>query len=363
MQFVWQLVKSGLLALLDYLSAHVLTCLVPAFFIAGAIAVFLSQKAVLKYFGPKSPKVLSYGIASVSGTILAVCSCTVLPLFGGIYKRGAGIGPATAFLYSGPAINVLAIVYSARLLGWELGLARVIGAVIFSVVIGLIMAAIWQRHEPATSDEHAFDFEKEQNPRPLWKTALFFLFLVLLLILAAGQGWVQKLIGVAPPLGYWLAWIPAALCLAAVVVLTIVWFKKEETKHWMLETWRFVKLIFPWLLGGVFVAGMLKFLVPDAWIATLVGGNGILANLIASVFGALMYFATLTEVPILKAFLEMGMGNGPALALLLAGPALSLPSMISIGRIMGWKRTLTYIALVVVMATLTGWLYGFIVKP
>lgn len=363
MQFVWHLVRSGLLALLEYLSAHVLTCLVPAFFIAGAIAVFLSQKAVLKYFGPKSPKVLSYGVASVSGTILAVCSCTVLPLFGGIYKRGAGIGPATAFLYSGPAINVLAIVYSARLLGWDLGIARVIGAVIFSVVIGLIMAAVWQRREPPPTDEHAFDFEKEEQLRPLWKTAVFFALLVALLVLAAGQGWVQKLIGLSGPLGYWLAWIPAALSLAAVVVTTIIWFSKEETKHWMLETWRFVKLVFPWLLGGVFVAGMLKFLVPDAWIAALVGGNGILANFIASLFGALMYFATLTEVPILKAFLEMGMGKGPALALLLAGPALSLPSMIVITKIMGFKRALTYIGLVVVMATLTGWLFGAIANP
>jgi uncharacterized membrane protein YraQ (UPF0718 family) len=257
---------------------------------------------------------------------------------------------------------VLAIVYSARLLGWDLGLARVAGAVIFSIVIGLLMAAIWQRREPAPSDEHAFDFEKEETSRPLWKTALFFLSLVLLLVLAAGQGWVQKLIGLPAPLGYWLAWIPAMLCLGAVIVTTILWFKKEDIKHWMLETWRFVKLIFPWLLGGVFVAGMLRFLVPDAWIASLVGGNGILANLVASVFGALMYFATLTEVPILKAFLQMGMGKGPALALLLAGPALSLPSMISIGKIMGWKRTLTYVGLVVVMATLTGWLFGAIAK-
>lgn len=362
MQFVWQLLKSGLLALAEYLSAHVLTCLVPAFFIAGAIAVFLSQKAVLKYFGPKAPKVLSYGVASVSGTILAVCSCTVLPLFGGIYKRGAGIGPATAFLYSGPAINVLAIVYSAKLLGWDLGIARVIGAVVFSVVIGFMMAAIWQRREPPPPDENAFDFEKEEHSRPLWKTALFFLFLVLLLVFAAGQSWVQKLIGLPAPLGYWLAWIPAVLFLAVIITITILWFKKEEFKHWMLETWRFVKLIFPWLLGGVFVAGMLKFLVPDAWIASLVGGNGIFANLVASMFGALMYFATLTEVPILKAFLQMGMGKGPALALLLAGPALSLPSMITIGKIMGWKRTLTYVGLVVVMATLTGWLFGAIAK-
>ncbi len=363
MNFILELLKGGGAALLDYLSAHVLTCLVPAFFIAGAIAVFLSQKAILRYFGPRSPKVLSYSVASVSGTILAVCSCTVLPLFGGIYKRGAGIGPATAFLYSGPAINVLAIVYSARLLGWELGLARVIGAVVFSVVIGLIMAAIWQGRQPKVVDDDAFSFEQEKGERPMWKSALFFVLLVLVLIFAAGHGWVRnlvKLAGVRETLSYWLAWLPALLLILAVVTIVVRWFKKGEFVDWMRETWRFTKMIFPWLLGGVFVAGILKVLLPDAWIAAAVGGNSILSNLTASVFGALMYFATLTEVPIIKAFTDMGMGHGPALALLLAGPALSLPNMLVIRRIMGWGRTLTYIGLVVVMATLTGWLFGAI---
>lgn len=361
MNFVLNLLKGGWAALLEYLSAHVLTCLVPAFFVAGAIAVFLSQKAILRYFGPRSPKVISYGVASVSGTILAVCSCTVLPLFGGIYKRGAGIGPATAFLYSGPAINVLAIVYSARLLGWQLGLARVVGAVIFSVVIGLIMSVIWQRKEPEP-EEGSFSFEKEESERPLWKSASFFILLVLVLILAAGHGWVRKLLPLSDPAGYWLAWIPAVLVLIGVVIAVIRWFRKKEFFDWMRETWRFARMIAPWLLGGVFVAGILRVLVPDAWIAAAVGGNSILSNFTASIFGALMYFATLTEVPIIKAFTEMGMGQGPALALLLAGPALSLPNMLVIRKIMGWERTLTYIGLVVVMATLTGWLYGFIIR-
>jgi len=359
--FALNLLKGGWEALLEYLSAHVLTCLVPAFFIAGAIAVFLSQKAILKYFGPKSPKVVSYGVASVSGTILAVCSCTVLPLFGGIYKRGAGIGPATAFLYSGPAINVLAIVYSARLLGWELGLARVVGAVLFSVIIGIIMSVIWQDKEPSPADEDAFNFEKDESERPMWKTVLFFGLLVALLILAAGQSWIRKLIPIENPLGYWFAWIPAVAALLGVILIVIRWFKKSEFTDWMRETWRFARMIFPWLLGGVFAAGILKVLIPDTWIAAAVGGNSIGSNFTASIFGALMYFATLTEVPIIKAFTEMGMGQGPALALLLAGPALSLPNMLVIRRIMGWGRTLTYIILVVVMATLTGWLYGFIV--
>ena len=364
MSFLLELLKGGWNALLEYLSAHVLTCLVPAFFIAGAIAVFLSQKAILKYFGPRSPKVVSYGVASISGTILAVCSCTVLPLFGGIYKRGAGIGPATAFLYSGPAINVLAIVYSARLLGWELGLARVIGAVVFSIVIGLVMSAIWQRKEQ-TVDEDAFDFETEEQSRPTWKSVTFFVLLVGVLILAAGHSWVHdlvKLTGLKQPVSYWFAWIPAVLVIIGVVLVVVRWFGKGEVKEWLLETWRFAKMIAPWLLGGVFVAGILKVLVPETWITAAVGGNSILSNFFASVFGALMYFATLTEVPIIKAFTEMGMGQGPALALLLAGPALSLPNMLVIRRIMGWGRTLTYIGLVVIMATLTGWLYGFIIQ-
>ncbi|MBD3284867.1 permease, partial [candidate division WOR-3 bacterium] len=296
MNFILELLEGGWTALLENLSAHVLTCLVPAFFIAGAIAVFLSQKAILKYFGPKSPKVVSYGVASVSGTILAVCSCTVLPLFGGIYKRGAGIGPATAFLYSGPAINVLAIVYSAQLLGWELGLARVVGAVFFSVVIGLIMSAIWQKKQPEATDD-SFDFEKEEHTRPTWKSATFFVLLVLVLILAAGQGWVEdlvKLTGLQSPLTYWLAWLPAILAVLGVVLIVVRWFRKEEFTDWMRETWRFAKMIFPWLVGGVFVAGILKVLVPNTWIAAAVGGNSILSNFFASIFGALMYFATLT---------------------------------------------------------------------
>ena len=364
MEFVLILLNAGWAALLDYLSAHVLTCLIPAFFIAGAIAVFISQKAILKYLGPDSPKILSYGIASVSGTILAVCSCTVLPLFGGIYKRGAGIGPATAFLYSGPAINVLAIVYSARLLGWELGLARVIGAVLFSLIIGVIMALLWQNKEGVTKTPSLFNVKEEEEPRPLWKTGIFFFLLVFLLIIAAGHSWIAKLInlsGFPRKLSIFVAWLPVILIIIGIVFIVRYWFVKGEFKNWMKETWRFIKLIFPWLLGGVFIAGMLKVIIPDSWVASFVGGNSILSNFIASVSGALMYFATLTEVPIIKAFTEMGMGQGPALALLLAGPALSLPNMLVISHIMGWKRTLTYIGLVVIMATFTGFMYGNIV--
>jgi hypothetical protein len=334
------LLKAGLLALLEYLSAHVLTCLVPAFFIAGGIAVFVSQASVMKYFGARARKVLSYAVASVSGTILAVCSCTVLPLFAGIHKRGAGLGPAIAFLYSGPAINVLAIVYSARLLGFDLGAARAIGAVSFSILIGLAMAFLF-RHEKRLGED--LPLMEEIKTRPLWKTTIYFAVLVGILILGAAK-----------------QWLVTGLLLALLLLLLKLWFKKEELGEWMRQTWSLAWKIFPILLAGVFVAGMLKALLPEAWVRQVVGGNGLVANLVASIFGAFMYFSTLTEVPIVKAFLDMGMGKGPALALLLAGPSLSLPSMIVLIRILGLKKTGAYVGLVVVMATFTGMGFGFL---
>jgi len=338
--FLITLLKAGLLALLDYLSAHVLTCLVPAFFIAGGIAVFVSQASVMKYFGAKARKVLSYGVASVSGTILAVCSCTVLPIFAGIHKRGAGLGPAIAFLYSGPAINVLAIVYSARLLGFDLGAARAIGAVSFSILIGLTMAFLF-RHEKRLGDD--LPLMEEIKTRPLWKTTAYFAVLVGILIFGAAK-----------------QWLVTGLLLLLLLLLLKLWFKKDELREWMRQTWGLAWKIAPVLLVGVFVAGMLKALLPEAWVRQVVGGNGLVANFVASIFGAFMYFSTLTEVPIVKAFLDMGMGKGPALALLLAGPSLSLPSMIVISRILGLKKTGAYVGLVVVMATFTGMGFGFL---
>ena len=344
MDIIVLLLKAGWDGLIEYLSLHVLTCLVPALFIAGAISVFVSQAAVLKYFGPRANKVLSYSVASVSGTILAVCSCTVLPLFGGIYKRGAGLGTAIAFLYSGPSINVLAIVYTARLLGYDIGLARAIGAIVFSVVIGLIMAAIFRR-EKAGDDSAVFEaLEGESDGKPLWKELAFFAVLVGILVFGAGQQWIVD-----------------GILLAILGIILWRWFTGAELKLWMQETFRFLKLIVPWLLIGVFIAGILKVVIPASAMVAVVGGNTLAVNFIASLFGALMYFATLTEVPILRAFMDLGMGNGPALALLLAGPTLSLPSMLVLGKIMGWRKTLTYVALVVVMATITGYIFGFIV--
>ncbi len=337
------LLQGGWDALLAYLSVHVLTCLVPAFFIAGALAVFISQASVIKYFGPGAKKLLSYSVASVSGTILAVCSCTVLPLFGGIYKRGAGIGPAVAFLYSGPAINVLAIVYTARILGYDLGLARAIGAVVFAVGIGLIMALIYRKEE-SLKDSAAFDaLEADPSAKPWWQQVVFFAVMVGILVFAASQNW-----------------IATGILLTSLGIILWRWFTRGEIGIWMKETLRFARLIVPWLLVGVFAAGIITTFVPQDAVTSWVGGNSLFANFIASFLGALMYFATLTEVPIVSAFMNLGMGKGPTLALLLAGPALSLPNMLVIRSIMGTKKTLTYISLVVVFATLSGYIFGLI---
>jgi len=345
MEILIDILQGGLDALLEYLSAHVLTCLVPAFFIAGAIAIFVSQSAVLKYFGPKAKKLLSYSIASVSGTILAVCSCTVLPLFGGIYKRGAGIGPAIAFLYSGPAINALAIVYSARLLGYDIGAARAIGAIIFAAGIGLLMAFIYRKEE-SLKDSAAFEaLLADPEGKTWWQQIIFFGTLVGILVFAASKNWVGT--GVSA---------------AILAVVLWRWFTRGEILQWMKETLHFARLIVPWLLGGVFVAGIITTFVPQEVVSDWVGGNSLFANFIASFSGALMYFATLTEVPIIRAFMDLGMGKGPVLALLLAGPALSLPNMLVIRSIMGTKKTLTYVALVVAFATITGYIFGLIAQ-
>lgn len=345
MSILLELLQGGWNGLLSYLSAHVITCLVPALFIAGAIAAFVSQAAILKYFGPKANKVMSYSVASVSGAVLAVCSCTVLPLFAGIYKRGAGLGPAIAFLFSGPAINVLAITYSAKLLGYDIGIGRAIGAIVFSVVVGLIMALIY-RKDQSKPDAQAFAMlATDPSGKSIWQQILFIGSLVGVLVFAASQNWIVM-----------------GIFLATVAVILWRWFTKGEIAQWLKETLHFTRLIIPWLLLGVFVAGILTVVIPPDVVAKYVGGNTISANFIASFAGALMYFATLTEVPIVKAFMELGMGKGPALALLLAGPSLSLPAMFTITKIMGFKKMITYVGIVVVMATITGYTFGLITQ-
>jgi len=387
-----------------YAREHVLLCLVPALFIAGAIGVFVSQGSVMKYLGAGANKLLAYGVASVSGTILAVCSCTVLPLFAGIWRMGAGLGPATAFLYSGPAINALAIILTARILGLELGIARAVGAIVFSILIGLLMHLIYRKEE--SQKAAAAVMPDADVRRPLWQNATFFALMLAVLVFAnwgapqSGSGFFALVYSVKWPiaslaaagLGFvlvrWLgaSWwkvvatgaITAVLALlfpalpmvaftAAVVGLCFITMTDGgELRDWFDATWTFAKQIMPLLFIGVLVAGFLlgrpehEGLVPSAWIAGAVGGNSFAANALASVLGAFMYFATLTEVPILQGLIGSGMGKGPALALLLAGPALSLPSMLVLRSVMGTHKTLVYCALVIVMATISGLVYGAI---
>lgn len=350
-----------------YARAHVLLCLVPAFFIAGAISVFVSQASVMRYFGAKANKFLAYSVASMSGTILAVCSCTVLPLFSGIYKRGAGLGPAVAFLYSGPAINVLAIILTARILGWQLGLARAIGAVVFSVVIGLLMHLIFLKEERARHANGDFNGGEIRQTRSLGKTVLYFASMVAFLVFANWGTPLEGDHGIWSLLYHYRWWI-AGISIASLAVMLLKWFKKDELKEWTGATWGFALQILPLLLGGVLVSGFLlgrvghEGVIPSRLVVALVGGNSLWANFFSSIVAAFMYFATLTEVPLLQGLMNSGMGKGPALALLLAGPALSLPSMLVLRSIMGTKKTVVYVSLVVVMATISGMIFGGMVK-
>jgi uncharacterized membrane protein YraQ (UPF0718 family) len=408
--------REAIIAMFDltrwYAREHIILCLLPAFFIAGVISVFVSQGAVLKYLGGKAKKWIAYTIASVSGTILAVCSCTVLPLFSSIHKRGAGLGPAIAFLYSGPAINILAIILTARILGFEIGLARIIGAVIFAIVIGIIMSLIY-RNEEKLKQESQINFPDIPEKRPMWQTAFHFFSLVLILVFA---NWGKPAQGITTGGWYWIwtgKWFMTAffglfLGFSLIYILKIKWqfvtavailtaftalitgsplismvagmagvtlislFDKNdpENKEWIISTWDFTKQILPLLIAGILIAGFLlgsthdnvqmKGVIPSEWIAKLVGGNSLFANLFASVVGAFMYFATLTEVPIVQGLMGAGMGKGPALALLLAGPSLSLPSLLVIRGVLGTQKTIVYALLVIIMATLTGLIFGIL---
>lgn len=356
----------GFWLLKDYARQHVLLCLVPAFFIAGAISRFVSQGAVLRYLGAGAPRPVAYGVASVSGGILAVCSCTVLPLFASIYRRGAGLGPATSFLYSGPAINVLAMILTARVLGLQLGLARAMGAVLFAVVVGVLMAALFRREEAERQKSGADPFAAAAGgtaARQAWQDASFLGVMIAILVFA-NWGAPNQADGFFAAI-YRVHWPLTAALLAALFWMMSRWYSRDELEQWLQASWGFAKQITPLLLGGILVSGWLMGrpgadagLVPSSWVAGVVGGNSLGANFFASFAGALMYFATLTEVPILQTLLGSGMGQGPALSLLLAGPALSLPNMLVINSYLGPRKTTAYVVLVVIMATATGWLYG-----
>ena len=394
-----------------YAREHVILCLLPAFLIAGVISVFVSQASVLKYFGAKAKKWVAYSVASVSGTILAVCSCTILPLFSSIHKRGAGLGPAVAFLYSGPAINILAIILTARILGFELGVARFVGAVVFSVIIGLSMAFIYRKEEKAKAEEQ-MNFPDIPETRPIWQTSFHFFTLVIILVFA---NWGSPATGDTSSLWYYLFaykwhitgffglllafsmiyilkmnkwqvlggvaitalsallfYNPLVTMVVGIAVVAYLGLRKQDENYeWIVSSWDFAKQIIPLLALGVITAGFLlgsthdgtsiPGIIPDTWISGLVGGNSIWSNMFASVIGAFMYFATLTEVPIVQGLLASGMGKGPALALLLAGPSLSLPNMLVIRSVMGNQKTMVYILLVVILSTVAGISFGAII--
>jgi uncharacterized membrane protein YraQ (UPF0718 family) len=391
-----------------YVINHTLACVVPAMFIAGAISTFLSQASVMRYLGPKSNRTLSYGVASVSGVVLAVCSCSVLPMFAGIYNMGAGLGPASSFLYSGPAINVMAIFLSARVLGLDLGVGRAIGAIAFAVIIGLLMALIFKRSEQQRIQAAQIP-EAPKSGRSLWKTSLYFLCMILFLVFA---DWYntndvtivmkdgttisanvrydtqdhldikeyqpdgrlsietrrldkQQIANVEPVPSFTqnvnaLKWYLVGLMGLLVLLMVWRWFSRDEVKQWMRATWDFGLMIIPLLFMGVFFTGFIGALIPEQAVATVVGGNSLLSNFIAAFVGMLWYFATLTEIPIVEMLMRLGMGKGPALALLLAGPALSLPSILVIYKIIGGKKTLVFCSLTVVMSTIVGFIFGII---
>jgi hypothetical protein len=391
-----------------YARNHTLACVVPALFIAGAIITFLSKNSVMRYLGPNSNPLLAYAVASVSGCVLAVCSCSVLPMFAGIYQLGAGLGPASAFLYSGPAINVLAIFLSARVLGLPIGAGRAIGAVFFAVVIGLLMALIFRKGERAKA-EAAMQMPEPQKPRrSIGKTAMYLACMILFLVfsdwfnpgnvvvktsdgrefkaviihetkdavrfqleedfnsakmgdkislpkeqiaeMAERKTWVLTI--------YHMRWYLAALCGLAVLVMVLRWFERDEIREWMQNTWGFAKMLIPLLYGGVFIVGFISVLLPEKQVAQWVGDNSLRSNLVASVIGAFWYFATLTEIPITQALMKLGMHSGPVLALLLAGPALSLPNILVIRKVMGNSKTCVFIILVVIMSTVVGIIFG-----
>lgn len=340
--------QSGVDGLIEYISQHTLTCLIPAFFIAGAIAAFVKKEAILKYFGPQTKKYISYPVASVSGLVLAVCSCTILPLFTGICKKGSGLGPAVTFLFAGPGINVLAIIYTAQVLGYDLGIARAVAAIGMSVLVGLIMAGIF-RHERPTGE---FKLPSSSEEKPRWVVLSFFSLLILILVIGASQlDWLVKL-----PIVY-------ALTLV-VAYLAIYHFERDEITDWGMETWDLAKKIFPILLIGTFAVGVLAYFLPPETFSPYLGENSLSANLLASFLGAILYMPTLLEVPIIGTtfgYSSGAMAAGPALALLLSGPTISAPSLVVLGRIMGMKKTLVYAALVIVMSTIAGMIFGALI--
>lgn len=344
------MLEAGWQALVNYLTLHRIITLTIAFFLSGAIAEFMSQGAVIKYLGPNARKVSSYLVASISGAILAVCSCSVLPMFASIRKKGAGLGPATTFLFAGPAINVLAITFTFTLLGVDIGLVRVISAIVLSILIGVMMFFVFKKQEKVDANEKLFQQTSAQTRKP-WQNMLFFLTLLAILV--------TRVYGIKIPIGESFE-LPILTIISVIflIVVLVLYFEKQEIIGWGKATFNLAKKIVPLFIVGVFVAGIIVYLIPSESMIALAGNNSIWANLLSATFGAFLYFATLTEVALVEGFISLGMWKGPATALLLAGPSLSLPNMIVIGRVMGLKRVVVYVGLVIVLAAVIGMLAG-----
>ncbi|MFB6128847.1 MAG: permease [Halorhabdus sp.] len=377
-ELLLEILRAGIDETLSYLTLHVITCLVPAFFIAGGISAVLSDHFVTKYLSSDAPKLQAYSIASVSGVALAVCSCTILPMFAGLYKKGAGIGPSTAFLFSGPAINVLAIVFTARALGLPIGGARAFFAIVMAAGIGLTMALVFGSEDSESAEgQPAMTDGGTVQGRPLWVTGSFFGTQVAILLIAATGllTWATKAPLLAP-------------LFAVLGYLLYAQFDREEIEEWLQETWFFTRTIFPLLIVGTFVIGIVGAIAaiaqgmnpletitvgeqtfaahqvaPGMLTREIFGQTTVLSAGLASIVGAILYMPTLLEVPIvgsLFGYTRGLMAEGPALALLLAGPSLSLPNMIVIWKTIGTKRTALYISLVAVSATGAGLLWGLL---
>ncbi len=358
---IFKAINGGISAILDYLGAHVLTCLVPAFFIAGAMSAVLPKEKITKYLGKNSPKYLAYPLSVVAGLLLAVCSCTILPLFAGIKKKGAGIGPAIAFLYTAPATNLLAIVFTGALIGWDLAISRILLSITFAVLIGIIISKFFKEEEKEEKELVSRLIEEQRKLNgidglPLYKRVvkkleynrlvIFFAILFAILIIGAWKMFES------------IRLVSLTFLISFLLIVVKSWFKKDEVKNWLKETYRFFKTIFPLLLVGVFIAGILTSLLPEKFLASYMGSNTVLANFVGVLFGVFMYFPTLVEVPMAKMFLALGMARGPLLAYLLADPVTSLPSLLVVRKIMGTKRTLVYALLITIFCTLAGLIYG-----
>ena len=342
---VKDLILAGSLALKEYIALHVLTCLIPAFLLAGAMVRFISKEAIIKYLGSSTNKLKSFSLASLASFFIAACSCTVIPVASGIYYQGAGVGAAFIFLWVAPAANILAIIYTGSILGTRMVISRIIAALLMAFVVGMVMSFIFRKEETKRIQNFT-----GANTGIIAKKDLILLILILASLLSPNYI-IQK----GPYSHKVIVWLVAS------VIMFMYAFKVkplDEIKKWLKESLWFVRIIFPLLLLGVFIVGVIGRLLPQDIIQRWLGGSGILASFLATVMGQIMYFATMTEAPFVDTLMKLGMGKGPALALLLTGPGMSLPNMLAIAKVFGLKKASVYILLVMILGTFVGWFFG-----